>query len=73
MNYIMDIFDRIFCFVIYTCFAFILITSMEDLGKIIGVEQMGDVGIATVFGAVYLNLMIMNDKKEDKEEKDGVD
>ncbi len=66
-------FNRIFTFVVYTCFAFILITSMEDLGKIIGFEQMGDLGISTVFGAVYLNLMIMNDKKKDKEEKDGVD
>ncbi len=73
MNYIMDIFDRIFCFVIYTCFAFILITSMEDLGKVIGFEQMGDLGIGFVFGSVYLHLMIMNDKKKDKEEKDGVD
>jgi hypothetical protein len=26
-----------------------------------------------VFGAVYLNLMIMDKKKKDKEEKDGVD
>ena len=66
-------FERIFTFVIYTCFAFVLITSMEDLGKIIGFEQMGILGISMVFGAVYLHLMIMNDKKKDKEEKDGVD
>lgn len=46
----------------YTCCAFILITSMEDLG------------IAIIFGAVYLQLMIMDKKKKDKEEeKDGVD
>lgn len=62
-------FERIFTFLIYTCFAFILITSMEDLGKIIGFEQMEDLGIAMVFGAVYLNLMIMNDKKKDKDEE----
>lgn len=60
-------FERIFTFVTYTCFAFILITSMEDLGKIIGFEQMGDLGIAMVFGAVYLNLMITDKKKKDKE------
>jgi hypothetical protein len=46
---------------------------MEDLGKIIGFEQMGILGISMVFGAVYLQLMIMNDKKKNKEEKDGVD
>lgn len=63
-------FDRIFTFVVYTCFAFILITSMEDLGKIIGFEQMGDLGISMVFGAVYLHLMIMDNKKKDKEEED---
>ena len=66
-------FERIFTFVIYTCFAFVLITSMEDLGKIIGFEQMGELGISMAFGTVYLHLMIMNDKKKDKEEKDGVD
>ena len=69
-------FDRIFCFVIYTCFAFILITSMEDIGKIIGFDQMGILGISIVFGAVYLQLMIMDKKKKDKEEdkeKDEVD
>ena len=66
-------FDRIFTFLVYTCFAFILITSMEDLGKIIGFEQMGVLGISMVFGAVYLHLMIMDNKKRDKEEKDGVD
>ena len=66
-------FERIFTFVICTCFAFVLITSMEDLGKIIGFEQMGILGISMVFGAVYLHLMIMDNKKRDKEEKDGVD
>lgn len=66
-------FERIFTFLIYTCFAFILITSMEDLGKIIGFEQMEELGISMVFGAVYLQLMIMDKKKKDKEEeKDGI-
>ena len=67
-------FERIFTFLIYTCFAFILITSMEDLGKIIGFEQMEELGISMVFGAVYLQLLIMDKKKQDKEEEnDGVD
>lgn len=67
-------FERIFTFLINTCFAFILITSMEDLGKIIGFEQMEELGISMVFGAVYLQLLIMDKKKKDKEEeKDGVD
>ena len=67
-------FDRIFTFLTYTCFAFILITSMEDLGKIIGFEQMEELGISMVFGAVYLQLLIMDKKKKDKEEeKDVVD
>ena len=57
-------FERIFTFVIYTCFAFILITSMEDLGKIIGFEQMEDLGVAMAFGAVYMQLMIMDKKKK---------
>ena len=66
-------FERIFTFLIYTCFAFILITSMEDLGKIIGFEQMEELGISMVFGAVYLQLLIMDKKKKDKEEeKDGI-
>lgn len=66
-------FERIFTFLIYTCFAFILITSMEDLGKIIGFEQMEELGISMVFGAVYLQLMIMDKKKKDKEEeKNGI-
>ena len=66
--------ERILTFLIYTCFAFILITSMEDLGKIIGFEQMEELGISMVFGAVYLHLLIMDKKKKDKEEeKDGVD
>ena len=67
-------FERIFTFLINTCFAFILITSMEDLGKIISFEQMKELGISMVFGAVYLQLLIMDKKKKDKEEeKDGVD
>ena len=67
-------FDRIFTFLTYTCFAFILITSIEDLGKIIGLEQMDDLGISMVFGAVSLQLLIMDKKKKDKEEEtDGVD
>lgn len=67
-------FERIFTFVSYSLFAFILITSMEDLGKIIGFEEMEDLGIAIIFGAVYLQLLIMDKKKKDKEEeKDGVD
>ena len=66
-------FDRIFCFVVYSFCAFALITSMSDLGRIIGFEQMGNLGISVVFGAVYMHLMILNDKKKDKEEeKDGV-
>ena len=48
--------------------------SMDNLGKIIGFEQMEELGIAIIFGAVYLQLMIMDKKKKDKEEeKDGVD
>ena len=65
-------FERIFTFLIYTCFAFILITSMEDLGKIIGFEQMEELGISMVFGAVYLQLLIMDKKKKDKEEEKDV-
>lgn len=65
-------FERIFTFLIYTYFAFILITSMEDLGKIIGFEQMEDLGIAIIFGAVYLQLLIMDKKKKDKEEEKDV-
>ena len=67
-------FERIFTFVNYSLFTFILIMSMDNLGKIIGFEQMEELGIAIIFGAVYLQLMIMDKKKKDKEEeKDGVD
>ena len=69
----MGIFERVFCFIVPAFFAFVFITSMDDLGKIIGFEQMGILGISMVYGAVYLQLMIMNEKKKDKEEKDGVD
>lgn len=66
-------FERIFTFVSCSLFAFILFTSMDNLGKIIGFEQMEELGISMVFGAVYLQLMIMDKKKKDKEEeKDGV-
>ena len=63
-------FERIFTFVIYTCFAFVLITSMDDLGMLIGFDQMGILGTSIVFGSVYLHLMIMDSKKKDKEEKE---
>ena len=67
-------FERIFTFVNYSLFTFILIMSMDNLGKIIGLEQMDELGISMVFGAVYLQLLIMDKKKKDKEEeKDGVD
>ena len=67
-------FDRVFTFLMCTCFAFMLITSMENLGKLVGFEQMGELGISIIFGAVYMHLMIMDNKKKDKEEeKDGVD
>ncbi len=67
-------FERIFCFFVHTFFAFVLITSMEDLGKCIGFEQMKDLGIAFAFGAVYMHLLVLdNDKKDKEEEKDGVD
>jgi hypothetical protein len=67
-------FERIFVFVNYSLFAFILITSMSNLGKLIGFEEMGELGISIVFGSVYMHLMIMDKKKKDKEEeKDEVD
>lgn len=67
-------FEKVVCFILYTFFAFVLITSMEDLGKCIGFEQMEDLGVAIIFGAVYMQLMIMDKKKKDKEEeKDDVD
>lgn len=69
----MYIFDKIFCFVTYSFFAFVFITSMENLGKIIGFEQMGNLGIGLIFGSVYLHLVIMDNKKKDKEEKDTID
>ena len=63
-------FERIFVFVTYSLFAFVLITSMSNLGKLVGFEEMEELGISVVFGAVYMHLMILNDKKKDKEEKD---
>lgn len=70
----MSRFDKILCFVAYSFFAFALITSMDDLGKIIGFERMSVLGTSMVFGAVYLQLLIMDNKKKDNEEenKDGV-
>lgn len=67
----MGIFERTFCFIISTFLAFVLITSMEDLGKIIGFEQMEDLGDAIIFGAVYMHLALMDANKKDKEEKDN--
>lgn len=66
-------FERIFTFLVYSSLAFVMITSMKDLGKVIGFEDMGDLAISIVFGAVYLNLMIMDNKKKDREEEDGAD
>ena len=67
-------FEKVVCFILYTFFAFVLITSMEDLGKCIGFEQMEDLGVAIIFGAAYMHLAVLDNDKEDKEEeKDGVD
>lgn len=66
-------FEKIFVFVTYSLYAFIIITLMSNLGKCIGFEQMEDLGISLVFGAVYIHLMIMDEKKKDKDEKDEVD
>lgn len=63
-------FDRVFTFLMCTCFAFMLITSMEDLGKLVGFEQMEDLGVAIIFGAVYMHLITLDNKKKDKEEKE---
>jgi hypothetical protein len=57
-----------------TCFAFMMISSMEDLGRLVGFEQMGELGVAIIFGSVYMHLTALDVKKKDKEEeKDGVD
>lgn len=61
-------FERVFCFIMSTFLAFVLLTSMADLGKTIGFEQMEDLGIAIVFGAVYMHLASMDANKKDKEE-----
>lgn len=53
-------FDIIFTFVICTCFAFILITSMDDLGKIIGFEQMGVLGISIFTGGFEISVISRN-------------
>lgn len=70
----MNMFERVFVFLTGGLCAFILITSMDDLGKLIGFEQMEAVGISFIFGCVYLHLATMDEKKKDKEEenKDGV-
>lgn len=57
-------FDRIFTFLTYTCFAFILITSMEDLGKIIGLEQMDELGISMVFAFFTIGSIIIPTQHE---------
>lgn len=41
-------FERIFTFVNYSLFTFILIMSMDNLGKILGFEQMEELGISMV-------------------------
>lgn len=70
----MDIFDRTFCFIMSASFAFFFIMSMGDLGSIIGFEHMEELGVAMIFGAVYMHLALLDAKKKDKEEeKDGTD
>lgn len=70
----MAVFERIFCFIASTFFAFVFISSMDELGKAIGFEQMRDLGVAIVFGALYMRLAVMDAEKKDKEEeKDGAD
>ena len=68
----MSIFERIFCFIVYTFFAFGLITTMSYLGKICGFEQMEELGVSLIFGAAYMHLALLDSKKKDKE-KDGTD
>jgi len=65
----MGIFEKVVCFISYVSLAFILITSMEDLGICIGFEQMGDLGVAIIFGAMYMHLAVLDNDKKDKEEK----
>lgn len=70
----MNIFDRTFCFIMSALFAFFFIVSMGDLGSIIGFEHMEELGVAMIFGAVYMHLTSLDTKKKDKEEeKDGTD
>lgn len=66
----MGIFERVFCFLVPTFLAFAFITSMSNLGKCIGFEDMGKLGIAIIFGAVYMHLAMIDMKKKDKEEKE---
>ena len=66
----MGIFERVFCFLVSTFLAFVLITSMSNLGKSIGFEDMGKLGIAIIFGAVYMHLALLDNEKKDKEEKE---
>ena len=70
----MSRFERIFCFIVNTFFAFGLITTMSYLGKTIGFEQMEELGVSLIFGAAYMHLAWLDSKKRDKEkEKDGTD
>ena len=64
----MSTFERTFCFMVYTFFAFGLITTMPYLGKIIGFEQMEELGVALIFA----HMAWLDSKKKDKE-KDGGD
>ena len=70
----MGIFERVVCFIVSVSFAFVFIVSMADLGKTIGFEEMKDLGVAIIFGAVYMHLAMLDaNKKEKEEEKDGAD
>lgn len=70
----MGIFERIFCFIISASFAFFFIVSMGDLGRINGFEHMEELGVAMIFGAVYMHMALLETEKKDKEEeKDGTD
>jgi hypothetical protein len=66
----MGIFERVFCFVVSTFYAFIIIISMSNLGKSIGFESMEELGIAIIFGAVNMHLAMLDNEKKDKEEKE---
>lgn len=60
--------EKLFNFLIFTFFAFVVIDSATRLGEIIGFPDMTYVGISTLLGAAMMRIIELENKNKDKDD-----